>query len=197
MTTKRLKILIIVMVIFLVFLLGYYRWQWEGTTKVWVSFPSAWAVNLLTWNVETWSAITTSEDVIYTREDTENELINEVNSLVGNESISRAVVQECVKQTKDYKLCIKNVIWVAAAESSIFKKGMSPSNNGFWWMYKWKKRAFSSVEESIRLRVEMYVRNGREKRTTWAAWLKWKYCTSSCSYRVRNYTSAVNKLSLD
>lgn len=202
---KRLKILIVIMIIFLVFLLGYYRGQWEETTTVWVSFPAAWAANISTWDVKdftwassnTWVVVDTGETIIYTRADTEKELINNVNKLVGNESISRAIVQECVNQTKDYKLCIKNVIWVSNAESSIFKKGMKPSNNGFGWMYKWKKRRFSSVEESIHLRVAMYVRNGREKRTTGQARISGKYCTSACTWRIRNYNSAIKKLNLD
>lgn len=195
MTTKWLKILIVVMVTVLVFMLGYFRGQWEETTKVW--FPTAGAVEISTWSVDTWSVAATGDWVIYTREDTEKEIIEKVNSLVGNESISTAIVKECANQTEDYKLCIKNIIWVSNAESSIFQKGMNPSNNGFWRMYKGKKRKFSSVEESIHLRVQMYVKNGREKRTTWDSRISGKYCTSQCTHWVKNYNSAIKKLSLD
>lgn len=190
---KRLKILIVVMLIFLIFLIGYHRWQSEETTKVWVTFPTAWAEFISTWD----TVEKVEETVIYTWEDTENKLIEKVNELVGDESISRAIVQECVKQTEDYKLCIKNIIWVSNAESGMFKQGMKPSNNGFWLMKNWTKMKFSSVEEWIQYRVSLYVKNWWAKRATWAAWLKWNYCTSECSHWTKNYNSAIKKLSLD
>ena len=71
------------------------------------------------------------ETVIYTWEDTEKEIAEKLNSLIGDYSISYTIVHECSVQTSDYKQCIKNVLGVANAESSMFKKGMKPSNNGF------------------------------------------------------------------
>ena len=124
-------------------------------------------------------------------------LIDKVDLLVEDKSISEAIVTACMKHQDDYKLCIKNLIGVSNAESGIFKRGMNPSNNGFGRMYQWKKRKFSSVEDSVYKRVQMYTKNHRENRTTWADWLKWKYCTSECAYRIKNYDYAIKKLSLD
>ena len=171
MTTKQLKILIAVMIVLIVFILWYSRGQ-------------AWEVTYETTPV----AEEKSEADI---------LIEKVDSLVENESISEAIVTACMKHQDDYKLCIKNLIGVSNAESGIFKKGMYPSNNGFGRMYQWKKRQFSSVEDSVYKRVQMYTKNHRENRTTWADWLKWHYCTSECTYWIKNYEYAVNKLSLD
>lgn len=176
---RQLKILLAIIIALLIFLLGYWQGQaWEEHYIEPLEF-----------------------DVISTgsvNEPTEAEVLTEkVNSLVGNESISKTIVDECMIQTEDYKLCIRNVIWVASAESSVFKKWMHPSNNGFGWMYKWKKKRFNSIEESIRLRIEMYVRNGWAKRTTGQARLRWKYCVSACTHWVGNYNSAISKLGLD
>ena len=136
----------------------------------------------------------TQEELLLQEKDS---LIAKVDLLVENKSISAAVVESCMEITEDYKLCIKNVLWVSNAESTMFKNWMYPSNNGFWWMHQWKKRRFSSIEECIYKRVEMYQRNWWYSRTTWEAWLKWKYCTSWCTYRISNYNSAIDRLSLD
>ncbi|MBO7691731.1 MAG: hypothetical protein J6T10_03755 [Methanobrevibacter sp.] len=66
---------------------------------------------------------------MYTREDTEKEMAEKLNSLIGDYNISYTIVHECSIQTSDYKLCIKNVLGVANAESGMFKAGMKPSNN--------------------------------------------------------------------
>lgn len=182
MTTKQLKILIAVMIILIVWILWYSRWQaWE---EVYLEPVSLDVTDIDVGDIE--------------EEKSEAEvLIEKVNELVGNNSISEAIVQACMKHQEDYKLCIKNIIGVSNAESGIFKNGMSPTNNGFWWMYQWKKRKFSSVEDSIYKRVAMYTKNHWEKRGTWEAWLAGKYCTSECKYWVKNYNYAVNKLNLD
>ena len=175
----KLKILIAIMVILLVFILWYSKGQ-AGEEHYLEPIQ-----------------VTPPLD-----EPTEEEiLIQKVNGLVGNESISMTIVKECMSQTEDYKLCIQNVVGIASAESSIFKKGMYPSNNWFWLMQRtknwYKKRRFNSVEESIKLRIEMYVRNGWAKRTNGAKRGSSNYCASECTYRVRNYNSAVSKLGLD
>lgn len=192
MATKRLKVLITVMVLILVFMLGFNAWHWEDIITEVQALPVVETGSVTTWEVNTWNVILTWE--IYTWEDTEKEIAEKLNSLIGDYNISYAVVHECSIQTNDYKLCIKNVLWVANAESSMFKAGMKPSNNGFWRMYKGKKRKFSSVEESIKLWVAMYVKNGWANRTTWKARLNWKYCTSSCSNWTSAYNSAVRKI---
>lgn len=193
MATKRLKILIVVMTIVLVFMLGFNAWHGEdivtevqAQSVIETGSVATWAVN----KIETWEV----ETVIYTWEDTEKEIAEKLNSLIGDYNISYAIIHECSTQTDDYKLCVKNVLWVANAESSMFKAGMKPSNNWFGWMYKWKKRKFSSVEESIKQWVAMYVRNNWGKRVTWKDRLAWKYCTSSCSNWISAYNSAAKKL---
>ena len=194
MATKRLKILIAVMVIIMVFMLWFNAWHGEDivtemqiqpTTETGTIEPAP--------IVEAW-VVKEIETVIYTREDTEKEIAEKLNSLIGDYNISYAIIHECSTQTDDYKLCVKNVLGVANAESSMFKAGMKPTNNGFWRMYKWKKRKFSSVEESIKEWVAMYVRNNWGKRVTWKDRLAWKYCTSSCSGWVSAYNSAVRKI---
>ena len=185
---KRLKILLVVLTTCLVFMLGFNAWHGEEIATELSVQPVVETGSVATWEVKE------IETVIYTREDTEKEMAEKLNSLIGDYNISYTIVHECSSQTSDYKLCIKNVLGVANAESSMFKAGMKPSNNGFWWMYKWKKRKFSSVEESIKLWVAMYVRNGRGKRVTWQDWLNWKYCTSSCSNWTKAYNSAVSKV---
>ena len=187
---KHLKILLAVLIACLVFMLGFNVWHGEELATEVQALPTVETGAVETWTVE----VLTWETIIYTWEDTEKELAGKLNSIIGDRNISYTIVHECSMQTKDYKLCIKNVLWVANAESSMFKKWMKPSNNGFWRMYKGKKRKFSSVEECIQKRVAMYVKNGREKRVTWQDRLNWKYCTSSCSNWTKAYNSAVKKV---
>jgi len=189
MATKRLKILIAVMTIILVFMLGFNAWHGEDIVTEMQAEP----VVDTTGSVASWE-VKEIETVIYTWEDTEKEIAEKLNSLIGDYNISYAIIHECSTQTDDYKLCVQNVLGIANAESSMFKAGMKPSNNWFGWMYKWKKRKFSSVEESIKEWVAMYVRNNWGKRVTWKDRLAWKYCTSSCSNWVSAYNSAVRKI---
>jgi len=188
MATKRLKVLIVVMSAILVFMLGFNAWHWEDIVSEVQVQPAIETGSVATWEVKE------IETVIYTREDTKKEIAEKLNSLIGDYNISYAIIHECSTQTDDYKLCVTNLLWVANAESSMFKAGMKPSNNGFWWLYKWKKRKFSSVEESIKQWVAMYVRNNWGKRVTWDARLKGNYCTSSCSNWVKAYNSAAKKI---
>lgn len=185
---KRLKILLAVLTICLVFMLGFNAGHGEEIATEPLIQPVVETGSVATWVVKE------EETVIYTWADTEKRMAEELNSLIGDYNISYTIVHECSSQTEDYQLCIKSVLGVANAESSMFKAGMKPTNNGFWWMYKWKKRKFSSVEESIKEWVAMYVRNGRGKRVTWKDWLNWNYCTSECSNWAKAYNSAVKKV---
>lgn len=198
MATKRLKVLIAVMALILVFMLGFNAWHWEDVITEVQALPVVETGSVATWEVNTWNVILTWE--IYSWEDTKVELANKVNALIGDYSISYAIVNECTTQVYDsYKHCIWAVLWVANAESSLFKKGMKPSNNPFGLMYKWKKRKFSSVEESIQVWVSLYKKNNRAKRTTWASWLKGSsaYCQSACTNWAKAYNQAIAKLELD
>lgn len=195
MTNKRLKILIAVMVIILVFIF----WYNQGHSE---DIINEMQVSVLTGETVEEVVPTTpeaeEEQIIYTWEMTEQRLAEQVNRLVGNYDISYTIVHECSLKVKNYKKCIQDVVGVSNAESSIFQKGMHPSNNGFWLMMKTKngyiKRKFSSVEEGIKYRVNLYAEKWREKRTTGQDWLNWKYCTSECKWRTKNYSSAIKKL---
>lgn len=188
MATKRLKILIAVMSIILIFMLGFNAWHGEDIITEMQVKPVVETGSVVSWDVKE------VETVIYTWEDTKKNIAEKLNTLIGDYNISYAIIHECSTQLDDYKLCVKNLLGVANAESSMFKKWMEPSNNWFGWMYKWKKRKFSSVEESIKEWVAMYVRNNWGKRVTWDARLKGNYCTSSCSNWVKAYNSAAKKI---
>lgn len=191
MATKRLKILIAVMSIILIFMLGFNAWHGEDIITEMQVEPVVETGSVASWDVKE------IETVIYTWEDTKVNLANKVNALIGDYSISYAIVNECTTQVyDDYKHCIWAVLWVANAESSLFKKGIKPSNNPFGLMYKWKKRKFSSIEESIQVWVSLYKKNNWGRRTSWSAWV-WTYCMSECKYWAKNYESAVRKLDLD
>lgn len=145
--------------------------------------------------ISTWDVV--EEQIIYTFDMTKEELKKKVDVLVGNYNISSAIVEECTTQVPDnYEKCIKDVIGVSNAESTIFRNWMSPSNNWFGLMYKGVKRRFSSVEEWIKVRVSLYAKNNWVDRATWEDWLRKKYCTSACTHWVKNYNSAIKKLGL-
>lgn len=195
MSTKRLKILIAVMLIILVFMLGYNQWHTEDIViETQETEPVVETGSVASWNVKE------IETVIYTWEDTKVNLANKVNALIGDYSISYAIVNECTTQVYDnYRHCIESIIGVANAESTLFTKWMKPSNNWLGLMYKWTKRKFSSVEESIQVWVSLYKKNWWGKRITWADWLKGEsaYCQSACTNWAKAYNSAIKKLELD
>ena len=195
MSTKRLKILIAVMLIILVFMLGYNQWHTEDIIiEAQETEPVVETGSVTSWDVKE------IETVIYTWEDTKVGLANKVNALIGDYSISYAIVNECTTQVYDnYRHCIESIIGIANAESTLFTKWMKPSNNWLGLMYKWTKRKFSSVEESIQVWVSLYKKNWWGKRITWADWLKGKsaYCQSACTNWAKAYNSAIKKLELD
>lgn len=121
-------------------------------------------------------------------------LVDQVSLLVPTVFIAEAVVESCIEYTEDVNLCIKNVLGVANAESGMFRKSMTPTNNWFWFMERGKKKRFDSIEESISFWVKRYQDKERYKRTDWASWLKGKYCASACTYRIGNYNDAIRKL---
>lgn len=180
MTNKRLKLLIVILVILIAFIFWYNQWHSEDFIA----------------EMQALSPILSGQ--IDEEAMKKERLAHQVDKLVGDYDISYSIVNECTSRVENYKKCIQDVVGVANAESTIFKKGMHPSNNGFWLMQKTKdgyvKRRFSSVEESIKYRVNLYVDKKREKRMTGQDWLNWKYCTSECSWWIRNYSSAIIRL---
>lgn len=194
MATKRLKILIAIMSIILIFMLGFNAWHGEDIITEMQVEPAVKTGSVASWDVKE------IETVIYTWEDTKVNLANKVNALIGDYSISYAIVNECTTQVYDgYRHCIESIVGVANAESTLFTKWMNPSNNWLGLMYKWKKRKFSSVEESIQVWVSLYKKNWWGKRITWADWLKGKsaYCQSACTNWAKAYNSVIKKLELD
>lgn len=178
----KLKLLIVALVVWVVFILWVPTGHWE-TEK-------------LSDEVENSNEVV-EETIIYTFDMTKNYLKEKVNALVGDYNISSTIVEECTTQVPDnYIQCLKSAVWVANAESTLFTRWMSPTNN--WWglMYQWKKRKFSSVEESIQVWVSLYKKNNWGKRTSWNAWV-WTYCMSECKHWAKNYESAIKKLNLD
>lgn len=184
MTNKRLKLLIAVIILLIAFVFWYNQWHSEDFIT----------------EMQALSPISTGQidEEVLSLESKKERLAQQVDKLVGDYDISIAIVHECTSKVENYKKCIQDVVGVANAESTIFKKGMYPSNNWFWLMQRtkdgYKKMRFSSVEESIEYRVNLYVKKNRWKRATWQDWLNWKYCTSACEWWIRNYSSAIIKL---
>lgn len=191
MTNKWLKLLIAIIIILIAFIFGYNQWYSEDfiTEMQGLSLISSGMIN-------TWDTGQVDEQALW--EATKKRLAEQVDKLVGNYDVSHTIVHECTSKVENYKKCIQDVVGVANAESTIFKKGMYPSNNGFWLMQKtkdgYRKMRFSSVEESIEYRVNLYAKKNRRKRATWQDRLNGRYCTSSCSWWIRNYTDAIIKL---
>lgn len=123
-------------------------------------------------------------------------IVEKVDNLLQDYVTSEIIVDNCMSQTENYILCIKNVVGVANAESSLFKR-VSKSNNPFGLMRGWRLWKFPSKYDAIIKRIELYQKNWRYKRETWASWLAWKYCTSECTNRIAAYDSAINKLSFN
>lgn len=126
-----------------------------------------------------------------------------VNALTGFGAIdlqlARSIEKLCKENTTDTNLCVKHIIWVSSAESSVFKR--CSHNNCFWLMRCWKQwcslRRYNSIAESIEDRLKVYNKNERQRRTTGQMWLNWKYCASACTYWIQNYNSAISKLNLE
>lgn len=57
-------------------------------------------------------------------------VVEKVDNLLGDYITSEIIVDNCMLKTENYILCIKNVVGVANAESSLFKR-VSSSNNPF------------------------------------------------------------------
>ena len=116
------------------------------------------------------------------------ESIRKVSDALGGKwTLAEAIVIWCQNHSEDYNLCVKNVFWIANAESSLFKR-VSSSNNAFWWMYNWALKRFTSIEEWIVQRIKLYEKNNRQVRgLSWQRRLSWNYCSSECTYWTRNY----------
>lgn len=124
----------------------------------------------------------------------QTETIKKVSEVLGDRwTLAEAIVIGCTNHAKDINLCIEHVFWVANAESSLFKN-VSSSNNAFWWMYNWKLKRFSSIEEWIIQWIRLYEKNWWSIRDSGQKWLDWHYCTSSCSYRISNYNVGIAKI---
>lgn len=123
-------------------------------------------------------------------------IVEKVDNLLGDYITSEIIVDNCMAKTENYVLCIKNVIGVANAESSLFKR-VSRSNNPFGLMKGGRLQKFASKYDAIIYRIDLYQKNEWYKRNTWADWLRWNYCSSECSYWIANYNDGIAKLSFN
>lgn len=123
-------------------------------------------------------------------------IVEKVDNLLGDYITSEIIVDNCMEKTENYILCIKNVVWVANAESSLFKK-VSRSNNPFGLMKGGRLQKFASKYDAIIYRIDLYQKNWWYTRNTWADWLRWNYCASDCTYRISNYNDWIAKLSFN
>lgn len=122
-------------------------------------------------------------------------IVEKVDNLLGDYISSEIIVDNCMEKTDNYILCIKNVVGVANAETSLFKN-IWKSNNGFWLMKNGRVQKFDSKYDSITYWIDLYSRNWTN-RNSWADWLRGNYCASECTYRIAAYDSAVKKLSFN
>lgn len=120
-------------------------------------------------------------------------IVWKVDNLLGDYIASEIIVDNCMATQENYILCIKNVVWVANAESTLFKR-VSKSNNPFWLMKNGKLQKFDSIYDAIEYRITLYTTNNWHTRTSWADWIAWKYCASEYTYRVQNYNDWISKL---
>ena len=100
--------------------------------------------------------------------------------------------KSCEATAIDKTKCYKYWIAVATAESGLFKK--MRGNNWFGVMKWWKIQHFASVEDGIDRRLLSYNKYRYTNKTP-SQWInRSHYCTSSCTYRVGNVQSTLNKL---
>lgn len=133
------------------------------------------------------------EETMSLEEQWRDMIVEKVDNLLQDYITSEIIVDNCMEKTENYILCIKNVVWVATAESSLFKR-VSRSNNPFGLMKGWKLQKFASKYDAIIYRIELYQSKWWYKRTAWADWLAWNYCASECSFWIQNYNDWIAKL---
>ena len=122
-------------------------------------------------------------------------VINRRKATINDPELADHIAWECYANTKDPKLCVKNMIWVSNSETTMFRS-CSRGNNCFGVMqrqsdWSYKLRTYESKKASISAWVELYNRLGWYNRTTAQARLDGNYCTSVCATRIQNYNYAV------
>lgn len=135
------------------------------------------------------------EETVSLEEQWRDMIVEKVDNLLQDYITSEIIVDNCMEKTENYILCIKNVVWVATAESSLFKR-VSRSNNPFGLMKGWRLQKFASKYDAIIYRIELYS-SKRTNRTKWEDRILGRYCTSECDYWVSNYNDWINKLSFN
>ena len=157
------------------------NWESKNTTKEWTK--------LVLGQVSAW----------YDGETEYERVRNQIIKLWVSYEIAEHITREAYANTNNPKQFVKNIIWVSQAESSIFKK--CSKNNCFGIMqrlsdWSYTLRSYDTIQESISLWRELYVRNNWWVRLTWQDWIDWHYCTSSCLYWIGNYNDAISKLNI-
>lgn len=116
-----------------------------------------------------------------------------------DQTFAKQLIESCEAKTENANLCLKHIIGVTSAESSVFKR--CKYNNCFWLMKcdKWgcTLRRFNSKIEAVNGWLDNYNKRNRSQRVTGQKWLNGKYCASACTYWVSNYNSAISKLNLE
>lgn len=101
-------------------------------------------------------------------------------------------IWDACESAKNQSHCYKYTLWVATAESSLFQR--TNYNNGFWIMYRWKLKRYSSIEASIDDFVLKYNKYWYKHTKPQQRITKSRYCTSWCSNRINNVQSTIDIL---
>lgn len=123
-------------------------------------------------------------------------VIQRLKATINDPSLAEHIAYECYSQAKDGELCVKHLVGVSNAESTMFG---SCGSNCFWVMVRSKANTYSlktyaDRKYGITHRVQLYVKLWRSKRTTAQKRLEGNYCTSECKFWVGNFNAAVEKL---
>jgi len=129
-----------------------------------------------------------------------SEVIIVYNSIVQlglNKDKAIHIAKEC-NWSKDRSHCYKFAVWIAKAESSLFKR--CSQNNCYWIMHRpnwWHRRLLPYItkEEGISDRVMRY-KKFRQWRMTTDVRLARKYCAEHCEHRANNVNYAIKKMNL-
>lgn len=167
-------------------------------------FKSLFLILLLTWGFAFASPIAMVEEWISHEEDLpvvetlSDKYVDALSSVV-DKPLAKHIVDRC-SEFDDQVLCIKNIIGISSAESSIFTR-VGTHNNGFWimkrgWDWSYSVRKFQSLQEGVDYFIYLYWKNKRYKRTTAKAWLNGGYCASACTHWEKNYYWAIKKIGL-
>ena len=142
-------------------------------------------INLSTWNIILDSKTGGKSDIV--KDNATWNYYDRILNIWVPSNLAKTIISECQSWVVNPDHCIKSIVSVSKAESSIFKR--CSKNNCFGIMYKWNLRWYDSVESNIKHRVSIY-RKYRHTNKNWKDRLtRSKYCVSECKSRVSNFNS--------